>query len=100
MSNGYVVVYVRGKDESEDAREVLDSFRKYHIKFKVVDLKEKTELYGHSVSLEGAFAIDFSRKGLKGVPITPLVSANGKIFSGSREIIKNIGFFKTCYSGL
>jgi hypothetical protein len=96
MSNGYVVLFIRG--QAGDVKDVLNSLQACKIKHKVVDLCEKIELYGNKVTLEGSFAVDFSQSGGMKVPITPMVAADGKIFSGSEEIKKNIGYLQKHYS--
>jgi len=98
MSNGYVVLFVKGKERlDKKTQEVLDSFREHKIKHKIVDLHEKIELYGNKVTLEGAFAIDFSNNGKVAVPITPLVAADDRFFYGSEEIKNNLKYLSANY---
>jgi hypothetical protein len=96
MSNGYVVLFIRGKGERDErTREILEDFKAHKIKYKIVDLNEKIELYGSEVTLEGAFALDFSGNGT--VPTTPLAVADDRRFNGSEEIRKNLKFLRENY---
>jgi len=96
MGNGYVVLYVKGQGKcDENTKEVLESFQKNKIKHRIVDLTEKIDLYGNRITLEGAFAIDFSQN--KKIPITPLAAADDKVFSGSEEIRKNLKYLSENY---
>jgi hypothetical protein len=76
---------------------VLGDFKRYKIKHKIVDVSEKIDLYGNKVTLEGAFAIDFSSNGRINVPITPLVAADDKFFYGSDEIKSNLKYLSANY---
>jgi hypothetical protein len=99
MSRGYVVLFVKARKKlSDKTREIISNFQKYKIKYILVDLSEQIELYGNKVTLEGAFAIDFSDNGKVKVPITPLATADDKLFNGAEEINKNLEYLKENYS--
>ena len=98
MSDNYVVLFVRGKAEkNEKVREVLNDFKEWRIKHRIVDLTEEIQLYGNKVTLEGAFAIDFSKNGRTRIPVTPFATAGGKIFSGSDKIKENLTYLSNNY---
>ena len=94
-----MVLFVKAKEQMDQkTQEILDNFRKYKIKHKIVDLTEKIELYGNKVTLEGAFAIDFSENGKIKIPITPLVTAGDRLFNGAEEIKRNLEYLRKNYS--
>lgn len=99
MSDGCVVLFLKYKERPDHkTKEILDDFRKFKIRHKIVDLTEKFELYGNKVTLEGAFAMDFSENGKTKVPITPLATTGEELFNGPEEIKRNLEYLKKNYS--
>lgn len=99
MGNGYVTLFVRRRAQLNQKTEALiDDLQKLRIKHKIVDITEKIELYGNKVTLEGAFAMDFSDNGKVKVPTTPLVTVDDKLFNGLEEIKSNLEFLRKNYS--
>jgi len=99
VGNGYVTLFVRRRAQLNQKTEALiNDLQKLRIKHKIVDVTEKIELYGNKVTLEGAFAMDFSENGKVKVPTTPLATVDDKLFNGLEEIKSNLEFLRKNYS--
>jgi len=94
----YVLLYVnKTSEENPEFQEILKKFKEFKIKHRIVDLNGKLNLYGNETSLEGLFALDFSETYDISIPVTPLAVAEGRLYSGSREIFENLEYFKQNY---
>lgn len=99
MADGYVVLYIKGKQENDNrTKQILERFEKLNIRHKVVDLDEEFTLYGNKMTLEGVFTLDFSGMGDIKVPRTPLAVAEKKVSNGFDEILEDLEYFRRNYA--
>lgn len=97
MGDSSILLYVRrnGSESRADGEDVQEELSQRGIEYKVIDISEKLPFYNNlEITIEGAFAFDFSN--LRGVrnPVTPLLLVGNSIFNGKREILSNLDRIK------
>lgn len=99
MTDKYVVLYIKGSREDDDkTKQILEKFKEFKIRHKVVNLSEAFTLYGNKMTLEGFFVLDLSGMGDVKVPLTPLAVAENKIFSGVDRISEGLEYLRRNYA--